>query len=255
MKIAWINSFDEAIIEAGNQVSNLPIQNLQNSQVAVKWQTQSGINSTYFLADLTSIVAVSCIALIGTNLTSTATVRIRGSNTDSSAVAGEIVDTGVLSGVVSDNYRNFYRAFTTPYSARYWRIDIEDTSLNYLRMGRAFIGPAWSPSKEMNFGWTIGYTDASRITRSQGGQLYIDESFQFRALDFTLSFMDQAEMINNGFELTRRNGGVRDVLVMPDENGTFNSELSIFGLVSGASPLTHVTYQIYRIRYRVEERL
>jgi len=255
MKIAWINRFDSATVDAGNQVSSLPVQNLQNEQVAIKWQTASGINSTHILIDMTAVVDIDCLALVGTNFTSAVTFRIRGSNTDNTAVAGEVADTGTLSGMVSSNYRNFYYAFSATKTARYWRIDIEDTSLNYLRAGRLFMGPAWSPSKEMNFGWSIAYTDSSKVTRSQGGQLYIDESFKFRALDFTLSFMDQTEMISNGFEITRRNGSIIDVLVIPEENGTFNSELSIFGLLIGTFPLTHVTYQIYRIRYRIEERL
>lgn len=255
MKIAWINRFDDAITEAGSKVPTLPASNIKNPHLATKWHSASGDNNTYILAALTAQFTIRCVAVLGTNLTSSATIRVRGSNADNTAVSGEIIDTGTLSNVIDTNYGNFYRDLGADYTARYWRIDFNDATINNIQVGRIFIGPAWSPSKEMLFGWGMNYNDSSRRTRAQGGQLYIDKSFRFRTLDFTLAFMDKAEMYDNAFEIARRNGMTEDVLVIPEENGTYNSEISIFGLVANAFPLTHQTFQVYRQRYRIEERL
>lgn len=255
MKLAWINRFDDAIIEAGSAISSLPVANLKNPQLAVKWQSAGGITTTYILADLGAQYPIECVAVLGTNLTTAGTIRIRGSNSDNTAVTGEIVDTGTLSNTLKTGYRHIYRVLAAEYTARYWRIDLTDATLDKISAGRVFLGPAWTPSKAMLFGWGVTYHDASRTTRSKGGQVYADQSFRFRSIDFTLAFMNQAEMFNNSFEIDRANGLTKDVLFIPDENGTFNSEMSIYGLVIGSLPLNHQTYQIYRQRYRIEERL
>jgi len=255
MKIAWVNRFDDGAVTAGSRVSSLPPENLQNPHLAVKWHSEGGVNNTHVVADLGASSTVDCVAAIGANLTASATLRVRASDTDSTGADGAKYDSGALNSVISDSYKNFYHSLSSTITARYWRVDFNDSTLNNIRVGRLFIGPAWTPTKEMLFGWALTWADNSRRTKSRGGQSYIDLGPRFRILDFTLSFMGQSEMYNNAFELARRNGTNEDVLVIPDEDSSFLSEFSVFGLVSGALPLTHANFNVYRQRYRIEERL
>lgn len=255
MKIAWVNHFDTASIEAGTNVPNLAPQHLKEPQLGIKWFTTTGSNSDYILSDFGSAKEVRCVAVLGTNFTSAATIRVRGSNTDNTAQDGGIVDTGVVSSVTKTNYGSIYYTLDADYTARYWRVDLADSTVNNLRVGRLFIGPAWTPTKSMLFGWSIAHNDASRRTRSLGGALYVDESFRTRTLDFTLSFLSQTEMYTNPFEMMRANGLAHDILVIPEESGAFIPEMSIWGTLASAFPLIHQTYQVYRQRYRVEERI
>jgi len=254
MRLAWVNRFDDAIIEAGSRTPNLPPQNLRDPHMPVKWFSETGVTSTHILADIGSSQPIGAVCVLGTNLTSAATLRVRGSISDNTGIAGEVYDSGTLSNVIDDDYPNFYHVFNDV-SARYWRINITDDTLLNLRAGRVFIGPTWVPTKAMQFGWGMTWADASRRTKSRGGQSYIDVGYRFRVMDFTLSFMDQSEMYTNAFELARRNGLNQDILVVPDDQNTLLHEISIFGLVTSSFPITHSNFNVYQQKYRVEERI
>jgi len=141
-------------------------------------------------------------------------------------------------------------------TARYWRVDIEDLTLStYIEIGRLFIGPAWIPSKSALYGWANDWIDESNTSKSLGGQTFINVRARRRVLTFTLSFMDEDEMYNNAFEIARRNGLNKDILVMMKTTGSRISEQSIFGLVNRSVPLTHQTLNVFMTRYTIEERL
>jgi len=75
-------------------------------------------------------------------------------------------------------------------------------------------------------------------------------------IEFTLGFMDEAEMYGNAFALARANGIVRDVLAVNDTSGaSYRSDQSVWGLCTASEPIVHETVNIYRQKFRIEERL
>ena len=254
MRICWANRFDDGTVTADSEKVGAPVTNLQNAHLAVKWETFA-TNSGRFTVDLGSSTSVAVLAILGTNLNVSATIRIRADNSDSTAIAGGELDTGVVSAGINENYRSIYRVFNTPISARYWRVDLADTSLSDLRVGRVFMGPAWTPTRAMLYGWSLTYEDASRTSMSFGGQTYVDIRARARLLSFTLSFMDEEEMYDNAFEMARRNGIHTDVLVMPRTTGPRVAQQSVWGLLQRVQQVTHQSLNIFNTRIELLERL
>lgn len=255
MLIAWDNKVDAAVVSAGSQVATLPATNVQLAHLALKWGTAAGVKSSYLLFDLGAALACALLAVLGSNLTPTATMRLRASTADPTAVAGDLLDTGTISGNVKTGYGAIYYSFNSV-SARYWRLDLTDASLaDNLQVGRVVLAPKWAPTVGQLYGWDIEPLDPSNISKSYGGQAYADIRPQQRVLNFTLDFLSESEMFANAFALARANGVVKDVLAIPFETGARVSEQSVWGLVRASRPLVHRLSQIYRQDFQIEERL
>lgn len=255
MILAWENKIDAATLSAGSAAAGLPVTNVQHAHLSRRWHMAAGVKSSWLLADLGSAIPCAALAVLGTNLTAAATYRLRASNLDPTAVAGDLLDTGVVAGAVKTGYGAVYKPFTA-LSARYWRLDLTDTTVaDHVEVGRVFLGPAWQPSIELLYGWSVTPTDPSRRTQSIGRQTHVDVLPQARVLEFTLGFMDEAQMYGNAFALARSNGLAKDVLVIPVETSAYLSEQAVFGLLVQSEPLVHEAWQIYRMAYQIEERL
>ena len=262
MKIGWVNRIEGVSLTAGSEKNSLPVENVQADPLSKKWYTAAGVKDSHFLADLASSKTARVLALLKTNLTSTTTLRVRASDSDSTAVSGDLLDTGVGSPLengaagVDDDYQAVYTIFSAEVTARYWRVDIEDAGLSdNIQIGRAFLGPAWSPTRSMQFGWGITWMDESIPLRADGGQDIFALRSRRRRLQFTLSFMNESEMYSNAFELARVKGISGNVLVMPAESGSFVSHQAVYGRCGIPIPLVNETYNVYCMRYDAQERL
>lgn len=253
MLIAWRNLADEASLSASSELPELPGSNVQQPHVSRKWSTDEA-DSAYLLLDMGEAVSCALLALLGTNLTPAATVRLRGSLTDSSATGSLELDTGTLAAGAKAEYGNVFKSFTST-SARYWRLDVADASLEALLVGRLFLGPKWEPSVNMQIGWHLASEDPSVNRKSYGGQLYSDVRPQQRVLEFTLDFLEEAEMYTNAMALARAQGITGDVLVIPDISGTYLSEQAVYGPCRAAQPIVERDLGIFRQKYIIEERL
>lgn len=255
MRLAWDNKADGATLTSGSELATLPGSNVQQPHLSRKWHTAAAVKSSFQIFDLGAPVSCDTFAMLGTNLTAAATVRVRASDLDPTVVANLLVDTGVLAAGVKAGYGASYKAFALT-AARYWRYDPVDATVpDNLQIGRVFIGPSWTPSVPQSYDWSVTAFDPSIKTRSYGGQMHIDELPQRRVLSFVLDWMDEAEMYGNSFELARANGLVRDVLAIHDINGAYLSEQAVWGLIAQAEPLVRRSLKIFRHKYTIEERL
>jgi hypothetical protein len=255
MILAWVNRWDSATLTVGSEITTLPGTNVQTPHLSRKWHTLATVKSSHQVGDLGSALSNSLLGVFGSNLTSTATYRVRASNADPAAVGTLLLDTGVLAAGVKTGYGSIYKTFT-PTSARYWRVDIADASVpDNLQIGRIFLGPHWSHSQSMLFGWGVTPLDESPVEESYGGQSFPDARPKRRQLDLTLDFLTEAEIYDNAFAMARANGVVNDVLAIPFESGTYLSEQAVWGLCHAHKPLIHRLAQIYRQQFTVRERL
>ncbi|HYD05951.1 MAG TPA: hypothetical protein VEC60_09500, partial [Reyranella sp.] len=76
-----------------------------------------------------------------------------------------------------------------PVTARYVKIDLEDSGLSYLEAGLAWIGQLFQPERNFSYGEAPALQDPSTTTYSVGGQGYTDlrpakmtDTFTFPAL-------------------------------------------------------------------------
>lgn len=254
MLIAWENKADAATLGTDSEIATLPGANVQQSHVAQKWYTAAGVNSAYLIFDMLSSVACALLAMLGTNLSAAATVRVRASDVDPTVTGTLLLDTGVLAGGVKEGYGAIYKAFAST-AARYWRIDLSDASLTQLQVGRVFLGPSWAPASNQEYGWSVTSTDESLISESYGGQDYADIRPQRRLLEFELKWGSEAEMYGNAFALSRAQGISKDVLAIHDITSAYVSEQAVWGRCTAAQPLVHRTTLNFRQKFSIKERL
>jgi len=255
MYIAWDNKADAASLTTDSEQASLPASNVQQAHLSRKWQTAAGVKSAYIVFDLGSSLACGLLAVLGSNLAPAATLRLRGSVTDPTGAGSLAYDSGTIAAGAVSGYGAAYHAFTGV-ASRYWRLDLADASVpDNLQAGRVFLGPKWTPAIGMAIGGSVTPVDPSRRGKSYGGQAYANELPQFRVMEFTLDFQAEAEIFANAFAMARANGIVRDVLAIPDIGGTYLSQQAVYGLLEASEPIVNDKLNLYRQKFRIEERL
>lgn len=254
MLIAWENLADDAVVAASSEQASAPGANVQNQHISKKWKAVEGVNSASLLFDMGSSVACAALAALGSNLTAAGTLRLRGSDSDSTGVTGEKYDSTLINAGAKAGYGAAYLSFTSA-TARYWLLNLADASVTTLQVGRVFLGPKWVPDEDMEIGWSMVSRDPSKKTKSYGGQVFSDVRPQARALQFTLLCQSEAQLYGNAFAMARVNGVVRDVLAIPNISSSYLSEQAVFGLVEASDPLVNDDYAFYSQKFSIEERL
>lgn len=255
MLLAWDNLVDASTVTAGSEIVTLPGSNVKQPHLSRKWYTVAGVKSSNIIFDRGASLPASLGALLGSNLTAAATVRWRASNTDPTVTSSTLLDTTTVAAGAKAGYGASYKTWASV-TARYWRADIADASLpDNLRIGRIVLAPTWQPSVNMELNWSVAAVDPSTVDYSYGRQAFGDVRPQQRMLQFSLDFMDEAEMYGNAFALARFAGIVKDILAIPDIASAWISEQAVWGLLTSSEPLTNARIGLYRQRFNVMERL
>mgnify|MGYP001604259353 CR=1 FL=1 len=255
MLIAWENLADDAMVSATSEQSSAPGANVQNEHASKKWIVVEGVNSASEVFDMLASVACGILAVLASNMTAAATLRLRGSDSDATGVTGEKYDSTLINAGAKAGYGDAYLSFTSA-TARYWRVDLADASVTTLQAGRVFIGPKWTPTYDQGYDWSVVSQDASKVTESYGGQSFVDVRPAPRIIQFTLEFMSEAEMYGNAFAMARANGVARDVLAVSDTAAAgYLSEQSVYGLCTASEPLVNYDYGIFRQKFTIKQRL
>lgn len=245
--LAWRNRIDDATLTGGSWQATLPLANLKSRQIQkVARSVNDSTGSTLFVADLTQGRSVGVLALAGHNISAVGRVRVMGHTADSwgsptydsgwiDAWAPGIVPIELQAweldefwiGSLTAEFRNSYRSpfihvLPAEQYLRYWRVEIDDTTnaANYVQIGRVFLGQAWRPTVNYDYGAELGFEDPSVIDTSLSGAEYFDERPSFRVLRFTLAGMSDYEGALFGLDLQRVAGVTGEVLVVPDSDSS-----------------------------------
>jgi hypothetical protein len=277
MIISSTNYSDSGTLTVDNAVGTLPITNLQDRQIVKIWrnsQTTAQIDMDFGQGRI-----VDFVALIKHTISQTGKIRYRLSNVsnfstteyDSGLVdAWPIVEEfgtlpwgvfswgGYLNITIAAQYTiSSFNVLTSPVQARYLRIDISDpdNTDGYLQAGRLIAGPAYKPSINYANGVQFEFVDESRITKSRGGQTFVDEVERFRRIRFELINLPENEMFQNVFNaIDRLRGVAQDILVIPqpDEPTTWITQ-NIYGRIAQTQPITNSALTYYGRMIEVEE--
>lgn len=254
MRLAWDNKLDAASVSAGSELATLPASNVQHPHVSRKWATAAGVKASYLVFDMGAPVPVSLLSVVGTNLTPAATVRLRASNADPTAAAGDLYDSGVIASGVKAGYGAIYKAFNEV-TARYWRLDLDDAAVqDNLLVGFVFLGPSWDVVGRLLYDWSVTSLDESPQSESTGGQAHFDVRQQRRHLDFVLDFMTEQDAYTKAFVMARANGRVKSLVAVPDINSVYLSEQSVLGTVRASMPIVHRRFDIHLQKFSIKER-
>jgi hypothetical protein len=277
MIISSTNYSDAGTVTVDDAVGTLPITNLQDRQIVKIWrntQTTAQIDVDFGQGRI-----VDFAALIKHTISQTGKIRWRLSN--ASDFSSTVYDSGLIDawpiveefgtlpwGVFSwGGYLNItvaaqytistFAVLSSPVQARYLRIDISDpdNTDGYIQAGRLIAGPAYKPSINYANGVEFEFVDDSRITKSRGGQTFVDEIERFRRIRFELINLPENEMFQNVFNaIDRLRGVAQDILIIPqpDEPTTWITQ-NIYGRITQTSPIVNSALTYYGRQIEVEE--
>jgi hypothetical protein len=278
MLIVYRNYLDAAVLSGGAWSGGLPLENLAHphpSRVARSLGAANG--SCWFEADFGVQAPVSFAGILNHNLSQRGIWRVRLHNGDPENPAldtgavpiwprvvpfgtghwGEFQWGGHLDTETAETYGiGSYAILPAARRVRYARIDLEDPDnpSGYLQAGRAMLAPAWTPSVNLQYGWSIEQVDESRIVKSRGGQAYFESKPKYRRLRFRIEQLDIDEMLANAYELERLKGAGGDILAMVDPDDTAHlHRRTVYGRIAETTPIVNDVYERYSKEFVIEE--
>jgi hypothetical protein len=210
---------------------------------------------------------VGCVALPCTNLTATATMRVRLFSDTNATVL--VLDSGTVTAVpgfnldpklwpTARNANSFafgggvkaVQWFTSrPANIRAVVIDLVDTAnpAGYIDCSKLVVGDYWSPTYNIQNGMQLELVDNSETSRRDSGDLITDRSFVYDTLSFDFSLLTDAD--KNTLTRIFRNVGTHDnifVSLFPEDPLlTTAHDSSIYGKRSSSSAVTYQLYSYY----------
>lgn len=229
MTLLWNNLADTATLAASSAVATLPVTFLTDPQLYQVWRTET-TTTAYLSVDLGSSKSIDTVALLGTNLTSSATKRIR---IDTSTPGGSnAYDSAEISAGIDNDYRHLIHFMSTPITGRYLRIDIGDATLTYLQAGRLVIGAAWRPEVMFRAEWEWGVVDQSVVTVVPGGHRWVDVRPKLRTVFVTYPSVTTTERQTHVIPFLRAAGMHKDALFMADRSSANPARDSLWGTLN-----------------------
>lgn len=250
MIFGYLNKYDAATKTYSREENSLPGENTEIQHLSQRWRV-SGSSDFHVLIDMGEPVTCGALAVLGTNLSSSATVQVLAASADASVSAVDFSG-GVITGV-NPSYANFYDIFPSQQTYRYWRVNISDpnASPSYREVGRIFLGPVFeiiNPSMGASWGWV----DPSQTARSRGGQSFTDVLTKYRVVDFSIVNLDEDTAFSTLFEMDRVAGNSGDVFAF--FGSTRSDERTIWGQMERLAPLFVNQPNAATKRYRISER-
>ena len=249
---------DAVVLTATSNVIFMPVSELLTLHVGRKWRGSGG-NAESVIVDLGSSQSLDTVAMMGLNLTTAGTTRVKMSNTDPAVTVGDVYDSTALIGEVDERFGYLIDLLPAPVSARYVRIDLEEPIADYIEAGRLFIGLRSVFGSDGNYnadyGWSYQWVDPSRIVKSIAGQSFIDQRRSYRVFELSFSFMTETDRRGFVEEIDRANGRKIDVLAIVDPADANLGYVSVWGLLADLQAITQPLFDRWSKSYRIEERL
>lgn len=254
--LATPHIFDAATIDNATEDAAAPATNLQLMSARKFWQAPDPAAANMEI-DLGAAKTINLVAGLFANATSAATWRIRAAASKAELTGGPtILDTGAVTFWASAGLETWDRTHglywnAAGVSARWWRLDFDDGANpdGVFRMGRLYIDAAFQGAHNFNYGANFGFDDKTKVNETLDGAIDTVPGRKIPALDLTLDFLSEAELFANHYEIARRQGHGKDVLVIldPDE-ATYLMQMIYYGRLTAGRPLSLPGFNRYRMR-------
>lgn len=206
LRLVYRNFVDSSTsLIATSSVAEMPVSNLYDPKKYLVWRTDAATTVT-ISAEFAVNTPISFVGLLHTNVSPAAVVQVQ-LFLDGSTVAD--YDSGQTNSYAPNMAAEDQLSLATymheensahvvrwvPYGL-YKRAVITITdpcALPYLQASTLLIGPHWEPTVSADLGATVGVTDLSQQTRTEGGSLRTDRRPRFKTLKFSLSALPDAE--------------------------------------------------------------
>lgn len=276
------NYIPDATLAGGSYEATLPVTNAQVRPFSkLARTTDATTGSTYFTVDLGSSKNTGILSILKHNITDVeSTVRFRASDT-AGATTDLVYDSGsnlVLPRVYDWVTHDFYEPnwfYGEPYPedlalftkqfihipsesvrARYWRIDIDDTSNSdgYVQFGYFYQAPIYRPTVDIQLGSGLTLIDNTNIQRSLSGVEYFDNRDKTRVISIGVKGLLKDEMLSSIFNLVTRQGKGGLVYIIPDSADTLNLYKEAFlGRFVDIPTFNNFTFNYYETAIQIKE--
>lgn len=141
--------------------------------------------------------------------------------------------------------------YTTASGATSFSITFNKT----VKVSRFIIGNYWSPTHNMGYGISVGYTDSSTVERLQTGDQYIVALPRHKTMQFELQYLNETDKFTM-FDIARVCGKVTPVFVSAFPGDTYQDKeqmYSIYGRFNTPANIAHSTFTMYSSSLQLEE--
>ena len=195
--VLYDNLADIGTVTASSWIAAAPPATVQNAHVSRRWKGSNG-SAEHLLLTWDSEQLVDTIALLGLaviaadggerTMSETASCRLRLSSADLTGLAGDVYDSGTVSGGIRAAYGALVELLAVPVAARAVRIDLAEAGVEAVMAGRLVAGLRSVFAVNFSYGWSFGYLDLSCKSRSAGGLTFVDRQDRYRVLDLRFEF-------------------------------------------------------------------
>lgn len=255
---SWSNYVEAATtaLSSNSEATTMGVTQLADSHLVTRWRSSNVLTSVYIRADLGSALPIETVGLFGTNLSASATWRIKLGTT---AGGTEVYDSGTVSALPlgASQPKQAIGVLSQVYTARHVEVLLNDSgnANGFIEAGILWIGDGWRPDINISYGWSQGYADESQTSRSRGGQTFVDVRSKYRFQEFALEFMTEAQVHTVMFDIDRTAGVGKNIFFVPAPEGAYLQAQALLGRMSDLGAVTNPYYNVYGRRFRIEERL
>lgn len=279
--LAWQNWADGGtFLTGGGWEPTLPLSNLQDPALSMVARSESPyFFDTTFNIDLGAPRLINIVGLIAHNLTPESYVEVNIYNdaglTDLEYASGFVETTPIifaegegLWGVdpiwtgkaaaedLTDMNLNFFHIVPNDVVAQYVRVNIHDNAnpIGYVDIARLFVGPAWECTYNYNVGASLGWRDLSIIDEGLSGAIFSEQRTKKRNFSFDFSFLSKNEVLLKAFEMQRRQGITKEIIVIPTpDDTTYQFQEAFMGHLTTLSPIQIRQAGLHDVGFNIEE--
>lgn len=179
MRFAYSNLVDDATLTASSEDLRFPVENAQDQRLAKVWRTQQATSVTC-VVDLGSAQAVDTVAIVGHDLSTSATLTIEGNAADSWGAPTFSTALTALDGMI-------LKFFASAQTFQYWRFVIDDASAAnaYVSIGRLWLGEYITPDPAASASFTVTKRRNDTVTYGRGRQKFATPGVGWRRFDLS----------------------------------------------------------------------
>lgn len=262
--------FDAADLTApatqGDWRAALPVTNLQDMQPGRVART-TNLSNTFVVVPFPQAIACTTFWAFATNLSASATIRIRAATSEANLTAAPGYDSGSISAWPATGRPTDYgltrwsvfKKFTNSTAYVWWRVDFSDGSNpdGYIEIGRAFLAPiAFQPAVGMSYGWGNQYNPADVQNRTPFGHILTQARQRPRSFSMTFDWLSEAEMWDGINTLQRLRGLAGDIGICLDADATtYLHQRTMQGVFADIVPMVQPYFNIFSAKVAVVELL
>jgi len=229
---AYSNLLDSATLTASSAATGYPVNNLKNQLRSKVWKTAGATAGTANLViNHGSAKAVTCIALTGYDwLSAPGTLTFEANAADAwGAPSFSQALTWSANPTANGNKATIFLTFASQ-SYQFNRLNVvysPGATPTDWSLGRLFVGTYFQPTDNLLYERQDIFVDPSLVSRTVGGQEYVDEIEKYRIINFGFHFNGQAqyELYQTMFNAV---GISKDLFISFDYDNELN-EMTIYG--------------------------